>query len=61
VVFVSSHLINEMSVTAERLIVIGQGRLLAETTVADLSRRSVTLEDAFLELTAAATDFRGSR
>jgi ABC-2 type transport system ATP-binding protein len=61
VVFVSSHLINEMSVTAERLIVIGQGRLLAETTVADLSRRSGTLEDAFLELTAAATDFRGSR
>jgi ABC-2 type transport system ATP-binding protein len=50
-----------MSVTADRLIVIGQGRLLAETTVADLSRRSATLEDAFLELTAAATDFRGSR
>jgi ABC-2 type transport system ATP-binding protein len=61
VVLVSSHLINEMSVTADRLIVIGQGRLLAETTVADLSRRSATLEDAFLELTAAATDFRGSR
>jgi len=61
VVLVSSHLINEMSVTADRLIVIGQGRLLAETTVADLSRRCATLEDAFLELTAAATDFRGSR
>jgi ABC-2 type transport system ATP-binding protein len=61
VVFVSSHLINEMAVTADRLIVIGHGRLLAETTVADLSRRSATLEDAFLELTAAATDFRGSR
>jgi ABC-2 type transport system ATP-binding protein len=61
VVFVSSHLINEMSVTADRLIVIGHGRLLAETTVADLSRGSGTLEDAFLELTAAATDFRGSR
>src|SRR5215472_9091882 len=32
-VFVSSHLINEMSLTAERLVVIGRGRLIAETTV----------------------------
>ena len=32
-VFVSSHLINEMSLTAERLVVIGRGSLIAETTV----------------------------
>ena len=33
-VFVSSHLIGEMALTADRLVVIGQGRLLADTSVA---------------------------
>src|SRR5499427_6543308 len=32
-VFVSSHLMSEMALTAERLIVIGRGRLIADTTV----------------------------
>jgi ABC-2 type transport system ATP-binding protein len=32
-VFVSSHLINEMALTAERLVVIGRGTLIAETSV----------------------------
>ncbi|GLW08431.1 ABC transporter ATP-binding protein [Microtetraspora sp. NBRC 13810] len=32
-VFVSSHLMSEMALTAEHLIVIGRGRLLADTTV----------------------------
>ena len=32
-VFVSSHLMSEMAVTAERLIVIGRGRLIADTSV----------------------------
>jgi ABC-2 type transport system ATP-binding protein len=59
VVFVSSHLIHEMAVTADRLVVIGHGRLLAETTVAELSAQSGSLEDAFLSLTAPTTDFRG--
>jgi ABC-2 type transport system ATP-binding protein len=39
-VFVSSHLISEMSQTADRLVVIGRGRLIAETTVADFIARS---------------------
>ncbi len=34
-VFVSSHLMSEMSITADRLIIIGRGRLIAETTVDD--------------------------
>jgi ABC-2 type transport system ATP-binding protein len=50
-VFVSSHLISEMALTADHLVVIGQGRLLADTSVAELSARSVSLEEAFLELT----------
>jgi ABC-2 type transport system ATP-binding protein len=32
-ILVSSHLINEMALTAERLVVIGRGTLIAETTV----------------------------
>jgi len=39
-VFVSSHLISEMSLTADRLIVIGRGRLITETSVADFVARS---------------------
>ena len=50
-VFVSSHLISEMALTAERLVVIGQGRLLAQTTVADLSARAPSMEEAFFFLT----------
>ena len=34
-VFVSSHLMSEIAQTATRLIVIGKGRLIADTTVAD--------------------------
>jgi ABC-2 type transport system ATP-binding protein len=59
VVLVSSHLISEIALTADRLVVIGQGRLLAETSVAELSSRSDSLEDAFLQLTAGRTDYRG--
>jgi ABC-2 type transport system ATP-binding protein len=58
-VFVSSHLIAEMALTADRLVVIGQGRLLAETTVAELAATGDTLEDAFFRLTAQATDYHG--
>ncbi|HEY0279347.1 MAG TPA: ATP-binding cassette domain-containing protein [Solirubrobacterales bacterium] len=59
-VFVSSHLIGEMALTAERLVVIGRGRLLADTTVAELSAGSPSLEDAFLRLTGGAIEYRGS-
>jgi ABC-2 type transport system ATP-binding protein len=36
-VFVSSHLISEMALTAEHLVVIGRGNLIAETSVAEFS------------------------
>ena len=39
-VLVSSHLISEMALTADRLVVIGRGRLIAETSVADFVTRS---------------------
>jgi len=36
-VFVSSHLMSEMSLTATHLIVVGQGRLIADAGVAELT------------------------
>ena len=45
--------------TADALVVIGQGRLLAQTTVAQLSARSGSLEEAFFQLTGDVTDYPG--
>jgi ABC-2 type transport system ATP-binding protein len=59
-VFVSSHLISEMALTADHLVVIGQGRVLADAPVATVAGRSESLEDAFLRLTSAATEYRGA-
>jgi ABC-2 type transport system ATP-binding protein len=39
-VLVSSHLISEMSLTAERLVVIGRGTLIAEMSVSEFTSRS---------------------
>ena len=39
-VFLSSHLMSEMSLTAEHLIVIGRGRLIADTSVEEFVRRA---------------------
>ena len=55
-VLVSSHLISEVAQTADQLIVIGQG-LLAQTTVAELSARSSSLEEAFFQLTEGSTEY----
>ncbi len=61
VVFVSSHLISEIALAASRLIIIGAGRLLADTTVAELATRSASLEDAFLDLTTGSAEYRAGR
>jgi len=39
-IFVSSHLMNEMAVTADHLIVIGRGRLIADCSTAEFIERS---------------------
>jgi ABC-2 type transport system ATP-binding protein len=39
-VFVSSHLMSEMALTAEHLIVIGRGKLIADTSVEEFTRRA---------------------
>jgi ABC-2 type transport system ATP-binding protein len=61
-VFVSTHLISEMALATGRLIVIGCGRLLADTTLAELAARGGgSLEDAFFGLTGESAQFRAGR
>jgi ABC-2 type transport system ATP-binding protein len=63
-VFVSSHLINEMSLTAERLVVIGRGSLIAETSVSEFAARAsldaVRLVTPMTALFLAALDEAGA-
>ena len=58
-VLISSHLISEVAQTADELIVIGRGRLLAHTTVAEMSATASSLEDAFFQLTDSASEYTG--
>jgi len=41
-VFVSSHLLGEMAETADRLVVIGKGRVIADSTVEEFVDRTVS-------------------
>jgi ABC-2 type transport system ATP-binding protein len=52
-VLVSSHLMSEMAQTADRLIVIGRGRLIADTTTAELIESS-TRKDVLVRSPRAA-------
>src|SRR5918996_206445 len=61
VVFVSSHLIGEIARTADHVLVIGRGRLLADTSVAELAARSASLEASYFELTAASADHQATK
>ncbi|MFC7309354.1 ATP-binding cassette domain-containing protein [Streptomyces monticola] len=57
-VFVSSHLMSEMALTAEHLIIIGRGRLLADTTVDAFVRSSGTATVKVVTPEAAALSER---
>jgi ABC-2 type transport system ATP-binding protein len=63
-VFVSSHLMSEMEHTAEELIVIGRGRLIAQSTVAEFiaanSQQSVRVSTPQRDLLAAAVAAAGA-
>ncbi|MCP2337066.1 ABC-type multidrug transport system ATPase subunit [Actinomadura rupiterrae] len=50
-VLVSSHLIGEVARTADRLVVVARGRLVADADTADFTG---DLEDEFLRLTGGA-------
>jgi ABC-2 type transport system ATP-binding protein len=45
-VFVSSHLMSEMAVTADHLVIIGRGRLLADVSMADMTASVVPVVHA---------------
>ena len=53
-VFVSSHLMGEMQVTADHLVVIHRGRLLADVPLPEFVASHGSLEAGFLSLTAGA-------
>ncbi|PRX60753.1 ABC-2 type transport system ATP-binding protein [Nonomuraea fuscirosea] len=52
-VLLSSHLLHEVEQVADRIVMIGGGRVLAEGTLADLGRGR-DLEQTFLDLTSKA-------
>lgn len=71
-VLVSSHLMNEMAITADHLLVIGQGRLLADCSTNEFIQRytdpelyaatpeiarPALLEEAFMRLTASTLEY----
>jgi ABC-2 type transport system ATP-binding protein len=61
-VLVSSHLMGELQDTADHVVVVGRGRVIADATVADLLATVATgrLEDAYLKLTRDAVEFRAA-
>jgi ABC-2 type transport system ATP-binding protein len=50
-VLVSSHVLAEVAQTAERVLILNRGRLVADTTLRDLDGTS--LEDVYLDVTGA--------
>ena len=60
-VLLASHLMSEMAMTAEHLIVVGQGRLIAQTTVEELTGNHPSLEEAYLALTADSVEYGVNR
>ncbi len=50
-IFVSSHILTEVTQTADHVVIVNRGRLIASARLADLIRGEETLEDLFLNLT----------
>jgi ABC-2 type transport system ATP-binding protein len=53
-VLVSSHVLAEVALIADRVVVVDRGRLLAAGPVGELTARGQTLEDVFVRLTGEA-------
>jgi ABC-2 type transport system ATP-binding protein len=53
-VLVSSHLLAEVALIADRVVVVDRGRLVASGLVGELTARGQTLEELFLRLTGEA-------
>ncbi|QHT57879.1 ATP-binding cassette domain-containing protein [Cellulomonas sp. H30R-01] len=59
-VLLSSHLMHELALCADRVVIIGRGRLLADAPVQEIVDRtgSGSLEEAYLQLTSDAVEYR---
>jgi ABC-2 type transport system ATP-binding protein len=57
-VLVSSHLLSELPDVADHVVVIGRGRVLADATIEELTGGASSLEDAYLQLTTGAVEYR---
>ena len=53
-VLLSSHLLHEVQQVADRIVMIGHGRILTEGSIADLTADGTDLETTFLNLTTTA-------
>ena len=59
-VLVSSHLMSELEGTADHLVIVGRGQVIADTTLSELltKTRTASLEQAYLKLTRDAVEYR---
>ncbi|WP_433420522.1 ABC transporter ATP-binding protein [Microtetraspora malaysiensis] len=60
-VLLSSHLMSEMALTADHLVIIGRGRLIADCPLRELVSDGGSLEDAYLRLTAGSVEHGAGR
>src|ERR1700734_2282413 len=55
-VLVSSHLLAEVAQTVDAVVILDRGRLIAQSSLADLTTGEDNLEDAYLKLTTHAKE-----
>jgi ABC-2 type transport system ATP-binding protein len=60
-ILLSSHLMSEMALTAEHIVIVGRGRLIVEATVSELTAQYPSLEDAYMALTAGSVQYGAAR
>jgi len=60
-VLVSSHLMDEMERTADHVVVIARGRLVADAPIAQLAPHRGSLEDVYTMMVADLIDHHGAR
>lgn len=59
-VLVSSHLMSEMQQTADHLVVLGRGRLLADSSLESFVAGYGSLEEAYFRLTGGSVEYTGT-
>ncbi|AGZ44417.1 ABC transporter ATP-binding protein [Actinoplanes friuliensis] len=59
-VLLSTHLMSELQGTADHVVVVGRGRVIADQSMAALLTGRTGLEQAYLELTRDAVEFRAT-